>query len=327
MFSSTVEAHSTAVAPDSPSWRLLETLLLVALATSASAAPLRIHGSNTIGERLMPALLEAWLNTQGYVEIVQQPVALDESRLTARGPSGNLEIDLHAHGSSTGFAGLIEASADLAMSSRPISAAERESLGEVQERVVALDGLAVIVPPSQRLQRIDLALLRRVFSGDIDDWAALGGSPGRIALHARDERSGTFDTFRSVVLADRSLSGSAQRNESTAELAAAVAANPLAIGFVGLAGVQGVRALAIADGSSSARAKRARGGSRGLPARATPFFVFTPAPRCALELTPCVRDVRCRTADRGRGRLRFAARADLHARVRRRQPAGVPSAG
>ncbi|MBE5317138.1 MAG: hypothetical protein H4O13_17225 [Xanthomonadales bacterium] len=42
--------------------------------------------------------------------------------------------------------------------------------------------------------------LRRVFAAEFSDWSQLGRSAGRIALHALADGSGTYDTFRSLVL-------------------------------------------------------------------------------------------------------------------------------
>ncbi len=67
-----------------------------------------------------------------------------------------------------------------------------------------------------------------------------------------DEQSGTYDTFKELVLAShgKSLASDARRFESNDRLAAAVSADPHAIGFVGIASVGRARALAIADGES-----------------------------------------------------------------------------
>lgn len=248
-------------------------LLLLAVAGPALAQPLRIHGSNTVGERLMPALVEAWLGEQGHSGVRREPQALDE--LVIRTGDG-VSVQLHSHGSSTGFADLEGRRADLAMSSRPITEAERQRLGDVREIVIALDGLAVIVHPSNGLAQIELRELRRVFAGEISDWSQLGGRAGRIALHARDDRSGTYDTFRSLVLGSAPLSRQAQRYESTEALAAAVARDPNAIGFVGLAGVAGVRALTVADGAG-ARAPSAREVAVEDYALARRLFLYAPA--------------------------------------------------
>ena len=237
--------------------RLSRCFLFVALsASTAFAAPqtLRIHGSNTIGARLAPDLAVAWLRARGYERIDRESPAPGE--IVVRGARGDerIAVELAAHGTATGFVDLATGTADIAMASRPASeadvarAATRGRLDSPeQESVIALDGVAVIVHPSNPLRTATLAQVRAVFGGEIRDWSALGAAPGRIALHARDEKSGTWETFRALVLADLPLRADARRYESTQALAAAVANDPRAIGFVGVSGVGGARALAIEE--------------------------------------------------------------------------------
>jgi phosphate transport system substrate-binding protein len=232
-------------------------LLLAAVSPFCAAQDrLRLHGSNTIGERLAPELVTAWLKSEGYREVKRVEVAFEEIELHALRASERVIVEIHAHGSSTGFKDLAAGRADIAMSSRPTSAADAlPGVGKLdsisQEIVLALDGLAVVVHPSSPLPALSKSQLQAVFSGRVTDWATLGGRPGRIALHARDEKSGTWESFRTLVLGSEALATTATRYESTAQLAAAVAADPNAIGFVGLSGVQGVRALAVSDGGKA----------------------------------------------------------------------------
>ncbi len=241
-------------------------LLLIAHAASAQTPAaterLRLHGSNTIGERMAPALAEAWLRAEGFDAIERMERAFEEVEVS--GVRGTLRrtVEIHAHGSSTGFRGLAAGSADIAMSSRPAQPADNPdgALGRLdaasQEVVIALDGLAIIVHPSNPLRELGKAQVRAVFAGQITRWSELGIRGGRIALHARDDRSGTWESFRSLVLGADPLSPAALRYESTAQLAAAVGADPDAIGFVGLAGVDGVRSVAIADGGAAVAPRR-----------------------------------------------------------------------
>lgn len=234
-------------------------LLLSLLAASAavaqnpSAAPkLRIHGSNTIGEHLLPALLQALAAERGHAVSAIEETAENERRMRL----GGVDVSWSAHGSSTGFRFLLSGDGDIAMSSRPVTAAEveaaeRHGLGELvantQEFVVALDGIAIIVHPDNPLTSIDMTTLRRIFTGEIRSWSQLGGRATDIRALARDENSGTYDTFRSLVLTDERLVPSASRHESTDELAEQVASDPGAIGFVGLGGIGRARALSIHD--------------------------------------------------------------------------------
>ncbi|MDZ3824002.1 MAG: substrate-binding domain-containing protein [Pseudoxanthomonas sp.] len=226
--------------------------LLACLAAPAVADTLRIHGSNTVGERLAAALAERWLAGQDGPAPVWRALAAGERELVV----GAHRVQLHSHGSNTGLRDLLAGQADIAMSSRPasaaeIAAAERAGMGRLdaagQEYVVALDGLAVIVHPDNPLAELDLATVRRLFTGQVRDWRELGGRPGPVRLHARDDRSGTWETFRTMVLGDAALAAGAVRYESSEALADAVAGDPRAIGFVGLGGARRARALAVGD--------------------------------------------------------------------------------
>lgn len=235
-------------------------VLVVALWTvvpPAAAQDLRIHGSNTVGEHLAPALLQAWLRHRAGVEATVRTIAAGESELGAAG----VRVQLQAHGSNAGLRDLLAGRSDIAMSSRAASAAEiaqarAANLGQLdgvaQEFVIALDGVAVIVHPDNPVATLDLAQLRGLFAGTLADWARVGGRAGSVRVHARDAQSGTFETFRTLVLGEQSLVARAQRHESTDALAAAVVADPQAIGFVGLGGIGDARAVAVRDGSTAA---------------------------------------------------------------------------
>jgi phosphate transport system substrate-binding protein len=239
---------------------LLLLLLGCGLSPNAPAAAqvLRLHGSNTIGERLAPALVDAWLR-ESQATVQQRRIGEVEVDISTMGAGSNLTVEIRAHGSSTAFSALAAGAADIGMSSRPVSAAEVERLRDLlgpldvvpQEVVLALDGLAIIVHPGNPLLELDVNEVRGIFAGTIRNWSAFGLPAGAIELHARDDRSGTWDSFRSLVLGDTPLSPSARRYESTDALAAAVAASPGAIGFVGLVGAADVKTLAVSSGGAA----------------------------------------------------------------------------
>ncbi len=216
---------------------------------------LRLHGSNTLGAELAPSLVKRWLQGMGYKDIDERRSAAAELVISARAPGANLlQVEIKAHGSSTGFRSLKAGVTDIAMSSRPIKAHELEQLkqlgemdGPKSEYVVGLDGIAVVVHRDNPLRQISKGQLRRIFAGEVLDWAELGGAAGPIRLYARDDNSGTYDTFRSLVLGKKKLGDAARRYESNAELSDAVSQDALGIGFVGLPYIRSARALAVAD--------------------------------------------------------------------------------
>ncbi|RON72557.1 substrate-binding domain-containing protein [Pseudomonas fluorescens] len=238
------------------------------LTVSAAALPipengpaLRIQGSNTIGAELGPALVEGLLREQGLQKIHREtPDNANELRIVGQTAQGKrLIVEVAAHGSSTGFTALKNASADLAASSREIKDSELQtlqSLGDLKspaaEQVIAIDGLAIILHPANPLQQLDTEQLARIFSGEVKTWEDLGGRGGAIHLYARDDQSGTYDTFKELVLSRRgkNLSSAAKRFESSEQLSDAVSADPQGIGFIGLPYVRQAKAVAIADGAS-----------------------------------------------------------------------------
>ncbi|MFC6301123.1 OmpA family protein [Pseudomonas sp. CCM 7893] len=224
---------------------------------------LRMQGSNTIGAALGPELAKGLMEQQGLQDVHSEPSEhTNEQHVIGKTrQSKRVTIEVAAHGSSTGFAALKKSSADLAASSRPIKDSELvelEPLGDLKspgaEQVIAIDGLAIILHPHNPLNTLNTEQLAQVFSGEVTTWEALGGIGGKIHLYARDDQSGTYDTFKELVLARRgkSLEGSAKRFESSEQLSDAVSRDPQGIGFIGLPYVRQAKAVAIVDGDSQA---------------------------------------------------------------------------
>ncbi|TBN37659.1 substrate-binding domain-containing protein [Pseudomonas sp. BGI-2] len=233
------------------------------LPTPDNGPVLRIQGSNTIGAALGPALVEGLLREQGLLKVHSEvPDKANEQRIVGETAQGRrVVVEVAAHGSSTGFGALKTASADLAASSRPIKDSERadlKTLGDFKspgaEQVIAIDGLAIILHPQNPLNQLNTEQLAHIFSGEAKTWEELGSSGGTIHLYARDDQSGTYDTFKELVLSRRgkTLHSAAKRFESSEQLSDAVSQDPQGIGFIGLPYVRQAKAVAIADGQSQA---------------------------------------------------------------------------
>lgn len=227
----------------------------------AGTQPLfEIHGSNTIGAELAPALVKSYLQDQGgETPDIESTTVENERFVVALAGDGKARIKVAAHGSSTGFKALEADQADVWASSRPAKdkevskfAARADLTSMVAEHVIAIDGLAIIVHPNNPLKQLTKQQLNGIFSGEIADWKDVGGRSGPIHLYARDNNSGTFDTFNSLVLGKKKLRGDAKRYESNAELSSDVYQDKQGIGFTGYAFVGSNKALAIADGDSPA---------------------------------------------------------------------------
>jgi phosphate transport system substrate-binding protein len=214
---------------------------------------LAIHGSNTIGAQLLPAVIEAFAEREGYAAekvVGAKPEEVEYRFATADGkPAATLE--LQSHGSNTAPPSLIKGKAQIGSMSRPIKQDELKALNDAgfqaRTTIFALDGLAVLVSPTNPIKTLTLEQIAKIFAGEIKDWSEVGGNPGPINLYARDAKSGTFDTFDSLVLkpGNRKLSAQAKRFESSADLSDETARDPNGIGFTGFAYIRNARAVSV----------------------------------------------------------------------------------
>ncbi|WP_238942163.1 substrate-binding domain-containing protein [Marinobacter sediminum] len=237
---------------------LLATILWLPL---AQANDLAIHGSNTVGATLAPMLVEGFLNSQVDSPVINHNNGTDnETILIGERSDSSIRVLVAAHGSSTGFSAMNAGEADIWASSRPVKPSElsqmagRADLTELaSEHVIAIDGLAILVHPSNPVNQLSIDTLARIFAGQINNWAELGGRNQPINLYARDDRSGTWDTFKSLVLRKNfTLDVAAQRYESNDQLSDDVSRDPASIGFAGLASARSSKVLAISDGNAPA---------------------------------------------------------------------------
>jgi phosphate transport system substrate-binding protein len=214
---------------------------------------LRLAGSNTIGDKLVPALAEAYLRSQGATDIYTKVGATAEVKTVfgvLPGGSDSAEIDIAARGSATAFTSLADGSCDIGMASRSVKPDEITKLTALgtmtdptNEHVLGLDGIAIIVNPHNPLNEISEDKLRSIFTGEVHNWE----NNGAIDIYARDDKSGTYDTFKNLVLNGKPMSKSAKRFEDSNVLSDAVANDPNGIGFIGLPFIHNAKALAISD--------------------------------------------------------------------------------
>jgi phosphate transport system substrate-binding protein len=222
---------------------------------------LRLSGSNTIGAGLAPALAEEFLKHQGATEVKTLAGDRDdEVRVQGILPAERAPkvIEIHAHGSATAFEDLANGQADIGMASRRIKAEEAQqlaSLGDMTspacEHILGLDRIAVIVSRKNPVRALAKDQIAQIFTGAVGNWLQVGGSDGAIHLYARDDKSGTYDTFKTLVLGKAPLAPSAARIEDSRRLSNSVAQDLNGIGFVGLAYVQEAQSIAVYENGAA----------------------------------------------------------------------------
>ncbi len=208
--------------------RIILLSLATIVTTVASGQRLVIKGSDTLGAKLVPTLAEEY---------------------KAKNPGVSFEIA--AEGSTTGIAAIIDGTADIGMSSRKTRPTE-DSAGKAKgvslnAIVVAHDGMAVIVNAKSPITKLSKRQVEQIFTGDVADWSAVGGKPGRISVYTRNTSSGTYQDWKDLAMKKRDYAKSSQKMAGNEQIASEVAKNPNGIGYVGLAYVHadGVKVIPI----------------------------------------------------------------------------------
>ena len=248
-----------------PLYSLLGLLLVAALVAgyfflfSSPETVLRLEGSTTIGDELAPALLKAFLASEGATDIKEvhdTGSGKDHHDVQAKlsGSWRPVVFSVVANGSSKAFAALHAGTADIGMASSPIGDKDfnlLRPLGDMRspacENVVALDGIAIIVNPANPLPSLTRGQLAAVFSGTITDWSQLGIRPGPIQLFGRDSGSGTYKTFADLVMGGKGFASTLQVKDNGEEITRNVLADPNAIGYVALAQTGGATPLPLSS--------------------------------------------------------------------------------
>jgi phosphate transport system substrate-binding protein len=101
--------------------------------------------------------------------------------------------------------------------------------------IVAYDGLGVIVNSANPIKGLTKKQVEQIFTGDITDWGAVGGKPGKISIYTRNTSSGTYSDWKELAMKKRDYASGSQKMAGHEQIAAEVGKNPNGVGYVGLA--------------------------------------------------------------------------------------------
>lgn len=146
-------------------------------------------------------------------------------------------------GSGSGITAVLEGRCDIGLSSRALKNDEKAQ--GLTETVLAYDGIAIIVNPSNTVEDLTVDRIASIYTGEITNWSEVGGADGEIVLIGREAGSGTRDGFESITKTNDSCKYR-QELTSTGDVITTVANNPNAIGYASLASVKDtVKALKV----------------------------------------------------------------------------------
>ena len=155
-----------------------------------------------------------------------------------------VRLSVTGGGSGTGIAALINGTVDIANASREMKPEEIEAAGargaSPVQFVVARDAIAVVVHPSNPVNRLTFEQISGVYTGKITNWRAVGGEDRPIVLLSRESNSGTYVYFLEKVVrrgdedSDLLFSPGTLLMPSSEGITSEVRQNPNAIGYDGL---------------------------------------------------------------------------------------------
>lgn len=134
-------------------------------------------------------------------------------------------------GSGAGIEQVLAGTVNIGNSSRNLKDTEKEA-GAV-ENIVAIDGIAVVVDPTNEVTELTKDELIAVYTGEITNWSELGGTDSPIVVIGREAGSGTRGAFEEILEIEE-MCAYASELDNTGTVMAKVSATPGAIGYVSL---------------------------------------------------------------------------------------------
>lgn len=149
-----------------------------------------------------------------------------------------INVTVAESGSGNGARGILNGTCDIGTLSRFMTEGEFKACAErgvmPVAHVVALDGLPIIVHPSNPIDNLTLQQVQDIYTGKIKNWKELGGPDLAIVTISRDTSSGTYETFQQVVMGKERIAEGCEYVGSNGQMRARVQATPAAIGFAGI---------------------------------------------------------------------------------------------
>jgi phosphate transport system substrate-binding protein len=222
-------------------WRVRHTLWKFCL--GAAGLALLLIGCNSVPSASDGGGAEAaqTIENKGSDTLVNLALAWAETYMQLH---PDVRLSVTGGGSGTGIAAMINGTVDIANASRAMKTEEinaAQANGNVPlEFVVARDAIAVVVHPSNPVDRLTLQQISDIYTRKITNWGQVGGEDRPIVLLSRESNSGTHVYFLENVIrlgekkSDLLFSPDTLLMPSSEGISAEVRQNPNAIGYDGL---------------------------------------------------------------------------------------------
>lgn len=157
------------------------------------------------------------------------PLALELAKRFEKTRPG-ARVDVQSGGSSRGISDVRSGVAHVGMVSRALHASEED----LTPHTIAMDGVALIVHKANPITVLTDAQVRAIYTGQLSDWAALGGTKGPITVVTKSEGRSTLELFLHYFgLQARDVRAHVVIGENQQGIKT-VAGNPRTIGYVSI---------------------------------------------------------------------------------------------
>ncbi len=147
-----------------------------------------------------------------------------------KGENSNTTVEVQQIGSSAGIKNAIEGVSEIGMSSRELKDAEKS---QVTEQVIAYDGIALVVHPSNKAENLTMEQIKGIYTGAVTNWKEVGGNDAPIVVVSREDGSGTRDAFQEIAgYKSEELDKKATIAEGNGSVKTTVSTNVNAIGYI-----------------------------------------------------------------------------------------------
>ncbi len=180
------------------------------------------------------------------------------------------QVSVTGGGTGAGITGIAEGRFDIAMASREVTPDEIARYGnDFQENLIGYDGVVLIISRpifDAGVTNLSTEQVKGIYSGEITNWDQVGGPDEEIFVVAREQGSGTRDTFNEDIMGNKSAEtpGVDAVTLGSAEAKTAVAGNNQGIGYLGYSYAQGGNVEAVALDGIMPSIDTIRNGTYGL---------------------------------------------------------------
>lgn len=215
---------------------------------------------------LLPSLalaapLNAFKSLKGTLDIAGGTAHIPVMKQAAQnimGANADIRITVAGGGSGVGVQKVGEGLVHIGNTGRPLKDTEVQKYG-LQTFPFAIDGVAIVVNPANKVGNLTKAQLKDVYAGKITNWKELGGADAAISLYVREDGSGTREVFEERALDKGQSSPKANVVNSNGAMKTIVGQDKNAVGYVGIGHLDAALKGVIIDGMVPSQENSAKG--------------------------------------------------------------------